>query len=996
MMLLSVTAFAQVEIIEDFDSATSWTTSSMQTFGNFACGGAGDSMVHYAEANSTGSATSPNFTAISNGTNLTASFSYNIFIQDSQFPPATYSAPPSGWGSLVLEYSTDGGSTWTTITTIDDSNYTLIDEDTCQDTGAISVGTIAAGADFQARFRSTVNTFTGFRLLVQFDNVSITQLANDVPNCDAALVNPVNGSDTADLDTTLIWEAATGLPTGYTVTVGTNSGGTEVVNTTTTQTSLALTGLAYSTTYYVNIVPYNAIGDATSCTEETFTTRAEPLAGATCGNPIVVDASAISPTTPYFTANDTANFEDNIDDSPCSSYYMNGNDVFYEITPTTDMSVNIELLNIDNNGASIHVVNGCPDVATECVAYVGTYSQTAQRRLENIVLLSGNTYFVVLSNSGSTRTYSYFLNIEQNSCINPTIDTLTPVSDCLNAQFTVNVDVSYLGSATSLTLTDDYVGSADVTNITSTGVVTAGPYPSGTMVNFTLTNDQDSSCSYSDSAYFYCPPVNDECGGAIDLTSTINTDGTCTMFTSATNAGATESLADANTCASSNNNTNDVWFSFVASSEVMILEYLNAEPAPGYNLGGTIQATELLEGSCGALTSIACFETNYVTLSSLSIGNTYYVRNNTRISGEYAQDFDICLKEAPAAPANDACVQAEAISVPVTDNVTETVSGTTVGATLSLDNACNTSGYGDVWYQVAPSTDGLYEFSLEENPASQSGSVYYSIYEGTCGNLIEKTVSCTSNSNYVFELANGTTYFVMVQSSQTTPGLTFDLSVTKLPDAVVNNDCSNPTVLLESSDDSGNNAIMGNLDNSYPSPEACTSSYKSIWYSFTPSLTGMYHFDFTRVGAYYSVYNTDDCSSTSGNYVDGFSCYNSGDKTGELVANNTYLISVHISTTTSNSSEFTLFVYPDPSLGVESNSFEAFKYYPNPVVNTLTVEAKNTISKISIHNIVGQQVQTIVPNNFKSTIGMNELKDGVYFVTVTINNSQQTFKIIKK
>jgi hypothetical protein len=98
----------------------------------------------------------------------------------------------------------------------------------------------------------------------------------------------------------------------------------------------------------------------------------------------------------------------------------------------------------------------------------------------------------------------------------------------------------------------------------------------------------------------------------------------------------------------------------------------------------------------------------------------------------------------------------------------------------------------------------------------------------------------------------------------------------------------------------------------------------------------------------------------------------------------------------SSAAEYEFFVYPDPTLSVESNSFETFKYYPNPVVNTLTVEAKDSISSISIYNILGQQVQLMAPNNSIATVNMDDLKGGVYFVTVTINNSQKTIKVIKK
>lgn len=988
MMFLSFSAFSQVEIVENFDTTPNnqvpagWTyTNNFRASTNFACGGSGSAANVGLTAGNTGTLTTPNYTTVTNATDLTVSFSVNVFEQVSQFPPPSFVAPAAGWGSLILEYSIDGGSNWITAATVNDSNFTFTDTSTCVDIAPINVGTLAAGTDFQARFVATSVNVSNFALWVVVDNVSITQTATTIPNCDAVLTNPLNGSTDADLDTTMTWSNATGIPTGYTVTIGTSTGASDILNTTTTDTSISLAGLglAYDTEYFVNIVPSNGFGNATGCTEESFTTRSAPIPGATCSSPIVIASL------PYIQpGGDTNNYEDNIDVSPCSNSYMNGKDVFYEITPTTDVSINIDLANISNNGASIHVTEGCPDGATNCVAYIGSFSG-ATRNLSEVVLYAGNTYFIVLSNSGSTRTYTYDLIITQNSCINPEF-TLNPVEDCGNGQFSVEVDVTYMGDATSLTLADNF-GNSD-NNITSTGVVTFGPYTSASVVDFTLTSNQD-TCFYTDSTYYYCPPANDECSNAIDLTSSINTDNTCTLFTSATNAGATESVTDPASCSG---NTNDVWFSFVASSETMILEYLNVVAAIGS--GGTFQSTELMEGSCGTLTSIQCYTGQYVTLSDLTVNNTYYIRNKTNLGGEYAQNFDICLKEAPAAPSNDNCANATVLTLSTDDQCDNQASGTTIGATVSPENTCNTTiEYKDVWYVFSPTETGYYEFSYERIQTSPSSN--YTVFEGSCGALVQKSGSCSSTSNQILYLEDTQDYYVLVRSANSGPGIDFNLCVWQLPPAVGNSDCSTPFTLTESPDMNGSNAITANLDNAYNSAEGCSSSsYESVWYSFTPTYTGMYNFDFTRISGsgYYTVFNTDNCANTGDGYITGFtSCYNSGDKTGEVVAGTTYLIMVHAS----SAAEFEIFAYPDPSLSVESTVFETFKYYPNPVVNTLTLEAKNTISKVTVHNIVGQQVQVIAPNSLKSAINMNALKNGVYFVTVTIDGAQKTIRVIK-
>ncbi len=1005
MMLLGITAFSQVEIVEnfnntpDFDIPTGWSqTGDFIAKPFLQCGGTGKSASTGFEFLGTASLTTPNYSAATNATDLIVSFSINVFEQGPVFIfPVTYNAPVASWGTVTLEYSIDGGTIWNTAYTIDDTNFTYVGTETCVEIPATNLGVLAAGTDFQARFVVNAVNITpdsGNVLVVVVDNVSITQLAASAPNCDAALLHPTDGSTGANLDAILTWQAATGLATGYTVSIGTTSGGTDILNAATTATTsypLAGLSLAYATEYFVNIVPFNSFGDATGCTEQSFTTRLQPVTGATCLNPFEITSF------PFIQANqDTGNFENNINDGPCGNFpgaYMGGNDVFYTISPATDKSINISLATVSDFGAAIHVMDDCPDVATNCIALLGDdYSTTPPYNMElnDVVLLAGNTYFIVVSNAGLDSTFTYSLIITENSCINPSMS-LTAVSDCETNEFTVDVDVTYLGSATSLTLTDNFGNSNN--SISSTGIVNFGPYTSTSTVEFTLTNNQDVSCSYSDSTFYYCPPINDDCTDSIPLT--INTDGTCTIFTSATNAGATEELAtNPITCEFINNN--DVWFSFVASNEILILEYLNVTAAIGS--GGTIQATELLEGNCGSFTSIRCYSNNYVTLNNLTVGNTYYIRNSTRNSGEFAQNYDICLKEPPAPPANDACSNAITLTLSTDANCNNQLMGTTVGATPSAENTCNSGNseyWKDVWYVFTAAETGFYEFSFERS-GFDPGADYF-IYSGACGTLVAESPYCFYTNNQVLNITSGESYYIMVRSADNGPGIDFSLCVFKLPPAASNDDCSTPTVLLESTDSNGDNMISGDFANSYPSSEACDVGGKTIWYSFTPSYTGTYYFNLiNNVGfPYYSVFNTDDCSQTSNNYVLNSSCYGSGPLTTELVAGNTYLISVY-SFSNSNIESFDLMAYPDPSLSVESNTFEYFTFYPNPVSNLLTVEARNTISAVSVYNIVGQKVQLLTPNSSKAVIDMERLDSGVYFVTVSSEGSQKTIKIIKK
>ncbi len=120
-------------------------------------------------------------------------------------------------------------------------------------------------------------------------DVEVTFTPTAAPNCDAALTNPLNGATFVPIDGNLSWSAATGGVVSYNLTVGTTSGAGDVLATTNigNVTSYALGVLNISTTYFVNIEPMNAIGTATGCTEESFTTFT-PAVNDDCSNAVVL------------------------------------------------------------------------------------------------------------------------------------------------------------------------------------------------------------------------------------------------------------------------------------------------------------------------------------------------------------------------------------------------------------------------------------------------------------------------------------------------------------------------------------------------------------------------------------------------------------------------------------------------------------------------------------------------------------------------------------
>ena len=93
------------------------------------------------------------------------------------------------------------------------------------------------------------------------------------------------------------------------------------------------------------------------------------------------------------------------------------------------------------------------------------------------------------------------------TCVNPQA-TYTVVDDCANGnQFLVDVDITDLGSATSLTISNDF-NATTVPNITGTGVQQVGPFPLGTNVQISVSNDQDINCIINSQSLTLdnCPP----------------------------------------------------------------------------------------------------------------------------------------------------------------------------------------------------------------------------------------------------------------------------------------------------------------------------------------------------------------------------------------------------------------------------------------------------------------------------------------------------------
>ncbi len=82
--------------------------------------------------------------------------------------------------------------------------------------------------------------------------------------------------------------------------------------------------------------------------------------------------------------------------------------------------------------------------------------------------------------------------------------------------------------------------------------------------------------------------------------------------------------------------------------------------------------------------------------------------------------------------------------------------------------------------------------------------------------------------------------------------------------------------------------------------------------------------------------------------------------------------------------------------GINENTAASFTLYPNPANESITVKADKIAEAISITNVVGETVMTIIPSEFEQVIYISTLKTGVYFLNSTLNGKTETISFVKK
>ncbi len=322
-------------------------------------------------------------------------------------------------------------------------------------------------------------------------------------------------------------------------------------------------------------------------------------------------------------------------------------------------------------------------------------------------------------------------------------------------------------------------------------------------------------------------PANNNCSGAIALV--VNPAATCSSTTSGTTIGATQSQAG---CAGTADD--DVWYSFTATNTSHTVTV-----TPGTLSDAVLQ---VFSGSCAGLVSLGCADSTVgssietLTLNSLTVGATYYVR--TYSWGSAGQGtFSMCVTTAASAGGNDNCSGATTVGVNATMACTVTASGTTVGATQS-QTGCFGTADDDVWYSfTATSTTHV----ITVTPGTLYDAVFQ-VFSGTCGVLtslacVDSTIS-TAETTTLGGLTSGATYFVRIYSYSSGSGQgTFTLCVTT-PTPPANNNCSGAFTATVNPTSSCTAVSNGTTQYATQSQPGCVGSADDdVWYTFTATNT---------------------------------------------------------------------------------------------------------------------------------------------------------------
>lgn len=421
--------------------------------------------------------------------------------------------------------------------------------------------------------------------------------------------------------------------------------------------------LTLGNTYYIVIANYASPYETDFCLDATEVPPPTP-----CTGDVIVNTTYYSNT-----GMTTCGFGDDFTSSDaCGSYYMDGDDIVIQYTPTTSECINISLSNTDYY-TGIFVLNLCPDqIGATCLASATTSG--TDPTLSGFSVTAGTTYYIVISTYPSPQCTPFDIDIyacppppANDECVNAelvpvsvstcsytsgTVENATASSQANDCYGTTNNDVWYSFVATTASVqislsnitgsaTDMYhsvyegscgsIGTAlecsDPNNSTITGLTVGNTYFVRVYTYGSSTANTDFDLCILEAGACGTPENQDFCVAPAILTQ----GGTSfSANTSDTYSADEPGNLWSEFCGSIENNS---WYQFVADSTTHTFNFVSIS---GCLTDGGVQAevydvTTDVNGCCTDFTSMSnCYNPantapGVVTATGLTIGETYWL-----------------------------------------------------------------------------------------------------------------------------------------------------------------------------------------------------------------------------------------------------------------------------------------------------------------------------------------------------------------------------------
>ena len=506
--------------------------------------------------------------------------------------------------------------------------------------------------------------------------------------------------------------------------------------------------------------------------------------------------------------------------------YMTGDDNSFVITSNDGSALNLSVDEgqVENNWDPFIVLDSDGSELYNGYGNVGDVSGlTFQSLGDSLTVLVEEDFSISCSENGFV---PITFTAACATCINPQVD-FEMVSDCLNGpQFFVDADVLDLGSASSLTISDNQGNSQSVS---STGTVQFGPFPNNTDVQLTVSNDDDANCSVSSGSITqdycaitvvdcsagpvsssYCYPNNDTTqfeyvssdGSPLNLTIDsgsvennfdeliiIDSDGITELYNGYGNTGDITGLTF--------QSTGDTIFFSVASDGSISCESGSASLIDGINY--TVACATCVNPSAeysviddcangdqflidvnitdlGSASSVSIYDNQgsagiHVTQTGVTQMGPYPFQTEIIITVSNDEDVNCVINSSPiqlfaCPPENDNCDGAieAAVNADLTCNIV--TSGTITSASPSGNESdCISDMDDDVWFTFS-ATSNAQLISITDIVGSTT-NLGHALYLGT-GNVLCPTLQelyCVNNTSSIAEdLTVGTNYHIRIFS----------------------------------------------------------------------------------------------------------------------------------------------------------------------------------------------------------------------------------------